>query len=495
MNRAQMKSMLCISIKPCSIDEALERMTRAGSRADLVELRLDAMTRPDLKRLLQNKPCPVIVTNRPRRQGGDFSGPEAERLQLLKQAARSGADYLDIELEALPKFARIGSTKLIVSYHDFERTPADLNQIYRKLAATGADVIKVACQANHISDNLKMFELLRNADRPTVALCMGELGEISRVRAPKFGGFLTYASLAPGAETASGQLSSSELVELYHYHDIGPDTDVYGVIGNPVAHSASPDILNAAFHQEGVDAVYVRFKVEDVVGFVEAFKVVPVKGCSVTIPHKEAVIPALDSLEETSRKIGAINTIVTRDGKLKGFNTDWLAAVGSLEEKLGGEPESALGGKRCVMVGAGGAARAIAYGLDRRGARLVILNRTENRARRLATEAGCDWRPLEELVNLEADVVINATSVGMHPQVDETPVPADFFRPGTLAFDVVYNPAETRFLREAKARGCTVVSGIDMFVGQAVAQFELWTGKPAPRGLMREVVCAKLLGS
>jgi 3-dehydroquinate dehydratase/shikimate dehydrogenase len=339
-----------------------------------------------------------------------------------------------------------------------------------------------------------MFELLRDAERPTIALCMGELGEVSRVLAPKFEGFLTYASLEPGAETASGQLPASELVELYHYHDISPRTEVYGVIGNPIAHSVSPDILNAAFHSEGIDAVYVRFKVEDVVGFVEAFKAIPVKGYSVTIPHKEAVIPALDSLEETSRRIGAINTIVSENGELKGSNTDWLAAVSSIEEELGGEPGSALPGKRCVMVGAGGAARAIAYGLDSRGAKLVILNRTESRARKLAAEVGCDWKPCSQLLNLDADIIINATRVGMYPDVDETPVPADFLRPGMLAFDVVYNPAETRFLKEARARGCAVVSGIDMFVGQAVAQFELWTGKAAPRGLMREVVCRKLLG-
>lgn len=488
-----MKSMLCVSIKAPSTDEALELMQRAANRADLLELRLDGMSHPDLKKLLGHKPCPLIITNRPRRQGGDYSGPEEDRLELLKQAAQLGADYVDIELDAVGGLASTGSTKLIVSYHDFERTPDNLKELYQELLDTGADVVKVACQANRISDNLKMFELLRNAHRSTIGLCMGELGEVSRVLAPRFGGFLTYASLEKGAETNSGQLTASELVELYHYHDIGPDTDVYGVIGNPIAHSASPDILNAAFRKKGIDAVYVRFKVEDAPRFIEAFKAVPVKGYSVTIPHKESVIPALDSLEETSRKIGAINTIVSENGKLKGFNTDWLAAVNSMEEKLGSQ--SALKGKRCVMLGAGGAARAIAYGLRTRGVRLVILNRTECRARKLAREVGCDWKPLSELTNLEADLIINATSMGMSPGVDDTPVSADFFKAGMLAFDVVYNPAETRFLREAKERGCRVVSGLDMFVAQAVAQFELWTERSAPRELMREVVRRKLLAS
>ncbi len=489
-----MKSLLCIPIKVSSTEEALKDMRRAAEWADLVELRLDGMQNPDLERLLQHKPCPVIVTDRPQRERGDFVGSEEERLRILARAAKLGADYVDIELDATDKLPLQGRAKRIVSYHNFERTPADLAQIQQRLLHSGADIVKLTCQATDIRDNLRMFEMLMNADRPTIALCMGELGEVSRVLAPKFGGFLTFASLETGKETAAGQLTASELLSLYHYRDISADTDVYGVIGNPIAHSASPDIHNAAFHQEGIDAVYVRFKVEEPISFVEAFKAVPIKGYSVTIPHKQAVMSALDSIDETSRKIGAINTIVTEDGKLKGFNTDWLAAVSALEEVLEQGSDSALEGKRCVMLGAGGAARAIAFGLKVRGAKLVILNRTESRARELAREVGCDWQPLAGLLTLDADVVINATSVGMYPNVDETPVPLDFFQSGMVAFDAVYNPAETRFLRQAREGGCQVVSGIDMFVGQAVAQFEMWTKKKAPRELMRRIVEEKLLG-
>jgi len=466
-------------------------MAEAFEVADLVELRLDYIEGADVARLLAAKRGEVIVTNRPVREGGKYERDEGERLRTLSAASELGADYVDVELDSVDGFERSGSAKLIVSYHDFERTPEDLADIHRQMIAKGADLAKLAVLATDILDNLKMFDLLARTDFPTIGLCMGEEGQISRILAPRFGSFLTFASSRKGAESASGQLPAADLVDLYRYRKISPDTALYGVIGNPVGHSVSPAIHNAAFEATGLDCVYVPLKVNEGGRFVEEFKRLNIAGYSVTIPHKQSVMAAIDEMDDIVRDIGAMNTIVNRGGRLFGYNTDWSAATKGLEDALAGERSegpSPLSGKRVVMLGAGGAARGIAFGLRQKGARLTIVNRTASKAEALASEVGCEWRPVEELSQLDAEILVNSTSVGMHPNVDDTPVPKELLRSGMVVFDAVYNPLETRLLREAAECGCKIVTGLDMFVNQAVEQFELWTEQEAPVELMREVV-------
>ncbi|MGD1000462.1 MAG: shikimate dehydrogenase [Candidatus Brocadiia bacterium] len=277
-------------------------------------------------------------------------------------------------------------------------------------------------------------------------------------------------------------------------------TSIYGVIANPVAHSMSPAIHNAAFEEMGLHAVYVPLKVEtDPVAFVKAFRSLDVQGYSVTLPHKEAILPAMDEVDELARKIGALNSVVNRNGRLLGTNTDVTAAVSALEEAFSDEParrkpgnRSSLSGKRILLIGAGGAARAVAFGLVELGAKVMVANRTRERAARLAQELGCDSCALSEIGSYGADVLINTTSVGMSPNVKETPAPASVLRKDMVVFDAVYNPPETRLIREAKAAGCRTITGIAWFVNQAAAQFELWTGKPAPREVMERVIRKKL---
>jgi 3-dehydroquinate dehydratase/shikimate dehydrogenase len=272
----------------------------------------------------------------------------------------------------------------------------------------------------------------------------------------------------------------------------------------------SPAIHNAAFAASAMDAVYLPLRVEKVEEFIKAFRSLGVQGYSVTIPHKEAAIKAVDEVDSFVRQIGALNTIVVRNGRLCGYNTDWLAAITAIEKAMTDAPAgnlhlqsairnpqsaiSPLRGKRVAVLGAGGTARALAFGLRHRDATTYILNRTVERAERLAKEVGCQWGPIGHLGRLEYDVLANTTSVGMHPKVDETPVPAELLRKGLVVFDAVYNPPATRLLREAEAAGCITVSGVDMFVSQAVAQFEMWTGRPAPVEVMREVVMRRLTG-
>jgi 3-dehydroquinate dehydratase/shikimate dehydrogenase len=486
---------LCVPITEPSTDAALAVMHALPAEVDLVELRLDLMDAPGLDRLVGGRDRPVIVTNRPVREGGRCEAPEAERLETLRRAAALGADFVDVELDAVAELGELPSgVRRIVSHHDFRRTPADLDGLLREILAVGPHVAKLAVMARDAADAARVLALLdRQARRtPLIALSMGEEGLPARLLAGKFGAFLTFASQASGAESAPGQVPAEQMVGMYRFRRIGPDTAVYGVVANPVAHSMSPAVHNAAFAEADMDAVYLPFKVTDLEAFLEGFEPLGLRGLSVTIPHKQAMLALVDEADELARRIGALNTVTLRDGRRLGRNTDVAAAVSAIRkaaQRAGLEP---LAERSVLLVGAGGAARAIAYGLRGNVGRLTIANRTVSRARALASELGADACGLGEMAGLHPDVIVNSTSVGMWPEVDASPVPADVLREGMVVFDAVYNPVETRLLREAKGAGATVAPGLDWFVDQAAAQFEIWTERPAPRAVMARTLRAAL---
>ena len=492
--------MIAVPIVATTAAEARRQIRQAEPLADIIELRLDYLDEPDPLTLINACTKPVIVTCRARRDRGNFIGSETERIRLLQAAVDVGADYVDVELEAVGRIKRSAKSKLIASFHDFERTPEDLDEIHDRLAATKPDVVKLVTHANDIRDNLKLLALTRRSATtlPTIAFAMGERGHMSRILTGAFGGFLTFGSLASGKESAPGQLTANELRELYRYPSIGPDTQLFGVIAKPVAHSMSPAIMNASFLDAQIDACYVPMLVDDAPATVSAFRSLGFAGYSVTLPHKEAVMGALDDIDELARQIGAVNTVVRQpDGSLWGTNTDCAAAIASIEAALGASGQagiSVLKDKRVTIIGARGVARAIGFGLKRAGALITIYNRTVSRAEELAGELDCEFRGLAEAASLQADVVCNATSVGMHPDIDASPVPKSVLKPGMVVFDAVYHPLMTRFLREAESAGCTVVTGLEMFVGQAAEQFRLWTGIDAPTDIMHSVVLEHLTG-
>ncbi len=488
--------MICVSLVAGNREQLVKDLEQAARVADLVEFRLDYMPGARPRQLVTLGPLPAIFTCRRRADGGRCEGTESDRVALLQEAVDVGAAYVDVEMDAAGALGRKSATKTIVSYHNFEETPENIDAIFARMSALRPDLVKVVTMAKSINDNLRLFHLLQEATLPTIAFAMGERGLVSRVLTRKFGGYLTFAALRRGAESAPGQLTAAELQSLYHYKQITADTAVYGVIGKPIAHSLSPHIHNAAFREVGLNAVYLPFLVDDVVEFVRAFEAVPVSGYSVTIPHKVAVMDVLDEVDPVARDIGAVNTVVfaVRRRRLLGSNTDCSAAMSALVNALGGRRggESPLAGKRVVLVGAGGAARAVAYGLTRAGAQVTILNRTLAKAEALAKELAAEWGGLDELAGAECDTLINTTSVGMHPRVEESIVPAQALRPGMVVFDAVYNPMKTRLLAEAEQAQCVTVSGVDWFVEQAALQFETWTEQPAPRELMRRVVVENL---
>ncbi|MFO0965549.1 MAG: shikimate dehydrogenase [Gemmataceae bacterium] len=470
----------------------IQEAAKRGAR--LIELRLDFLAKaPDFKRLLAGKPCPLIATVRRAQDGGRWGGTEEERLMLLRQAIVAGFDYVDLETDVADGIRRFGAVKRIISYHNLRNTPADLDELYEKMCGQDPDIVKIAVTAQQPEDNLRVLDLVRKQTKPTIAHCMGDLGTCSRVLGARFGAPFTYAAFNKERSLAPGIFSYEDLKRVYQYEDITSDADIFGVIGDPVAHSLSPLIHNRSFRDEKVNAVYVPFRVPrgELADFLKSFETLGVRGYSVTLPHKEAAAKLAPEVDEAVELIGAANTLVKTPDGWHAFNTDGQAAIDSLREHL---PKDSVGGpghlsNRTVLVlGAGGVARALAFSLQREGVPLSITNRTAERAQALAHEVGCkaiDWGARHSVV---CDTLINCTSVGMHPNVDECPIHASFLKPGLMVFDTIYTPETTMLIREAQSRGCHVLTGVDMFVRQAGLQFKLFTGKAPNLTLMEKLV-------
>jgi 3-dehydroquinate dehydratase/shikimate dehydrogenase len=473
----------------------LAEIQEAGKRgARMIELRLDFLSRtPDFKRLLANKPCPVVATIRRQEDGGRWTRPESERLMMLRTAIVSGFDWVDLESDVIDKVPRFGDCKRIVSYHNFRETPADLEKLHAEMCKKDADVVKIATTAQTTQDNLRVLNLLKNPAKPTVAFTMGDLGTCTRVLTGTLRAPFTYGAFNKERTIAPGILSFMELQKIFRYESLGPTTQVFGVIGDPVGHSLSPLIHNAAFDQLGLDAVYVPFRVpkHELTAFLAGFQKIPVKGFSVTIPHKEAVAKFAAQRDPLVDKIGAANTLLFDNDKWLAANTDAQAAIESLKAHCPDGPTGEkvpLSKRTVLLLGAGGVARALAFGLRSEGTNLIITNRTHERAEKLAEAVGCRYVEWAGRHNVICDTVVNCTSVGMHPNIDECPVHNSFLKPGLLVFDTIYTPETTLLVREAKMRGCHVLTGVDMFVRQAALQFKMFTGKEPPIELMTTVV-------
>ncbi|KAK1267185.1 hypothetical protein QJS04_geneDACA009151 [Acorus gramineus] len=507
-------TLLCVPSVAKSTDQMAADMRLARSNgADLVEIRLDHLQsfdpQRDLRFLLKDPPLPTLVTYRPKWEGGEYEGDDEPRFEALCLAMELGADYVDVELKVADKFfASISNKKpekckIIVSSHNYQFTPSleDLGNLVARIQATGADIVKIATTAVDISDVARMFQIIVHCQVPIIGLVMKERGLICRLLCSKFGGYLTFGTLESGKESAPGQPSISDLLNVYNIRQIGPDTKVFGIIGKPVGHSKGPILHNAAFRSVGFNAVYVPLLVDNLADFFNVYSSPDFAGFSCTIPHKEAALKICDEVDPIAKSIGAVNTIIRRpsDGKLIGYNTDYVGAISAIEDGIKVSSHNAvkdgtgspLAGKLFVVIGAGGAGKALAYGAKQKGAKVVIANRTVDRARELARWVGGDALSLSELENFhpeEGMILANTTSIGMHPKVDESPIPKQALRFYSVVFDAVYNPRMTKLLLEAEESGAVVVSGLEMFIRQAMRQFELFTGLPAPEQLMREIM-------
>ena len=488
-----MGSVICVSIGRGRHRHLLAEYKHIAEQgANLVELRLDFIqSAVNLKRILAERPCPVVITCRRSKDGGMWKGTEEQRLLLLRTAIVEGVDYIDLEEDIAASIPRFGKTKRIVSYHNFNETPDDLEVIHARLAALNADVVKIATLANDPHDNVRMFRVMKSADVPTVGLCMGEIGTPSRILAGKFGSPFSFATFHVERTMAPGQLSFEAMKEVYHYEKIDSQTEVYGVIADPVAHSMSPLLHNAGFIEQNLNKVYVPFRVsrEQLPQFLKDCEELGVKGLSVTIPHKEAILDFLSGSSDAVQGIYAANTVTFRDEQHIGHNTDYRAALASIENVLAqGTEEASLAGLRVLVLGAGGVAKAIVYGLRRQSAEVFISNRNPTRAKDLADMFRADAIPWDLRHTVRPNLIINCTPVGMHPNINETPFEGVYLEKGCTIFDTVYNPEQTLLLKQAREAGCTVISGIEMFVGQAAAQYKLFTGLQPNMESMRNVV-------
>ncbi len=475
--------MICIPITAGSTREAIEDMRRAEPLADLIEIRADYIKTPDLDEILGARKKPVIVTITPQEENGRFEGTETERIALLKKAVKLGAEYIDVSLDC-PELGNLikdrDRTKVIVSYHNYQETPRDLSRIYSRLEAADADIIKIATFANKLSDNQKVLDLAKKSNGPTIAVCMGPKGEISRILALLFGSYLTFASLASGKESAPGQIPATTLRDIYRIKDIRPGCSLYGLIGNPVNKSKGYLLFNSLFKEHDHNSMYLNFLVDDMADFAASF-MKTLSGFSVTMPHKQEIMPFLDAIDPAAEKIGAVNTVTNTKGKLTGYNTDMPGALTPISER------TEIKDKAVTLLGAGGAARAIAVGIMEAGGKLTILNRTVAKAEKLAADLNCRCGPISDFPGTETDILINMTSVGMHPQVDAIPVsPSDL--KNMVVFDGIYNPVKTRLLEEAERNGCPIISGQEMFVHQAAEQFRLFTGSKPETDLMKNIL-------
>jgi 3-dehydroquinate dehydratase/shikimate dehydrogenase len=493
--------MICVIIgrgRHSSVAEEWQAAADAG--AQLVEIRADCLRRDhDLKRLLAVRPTPLVFTIRRGVDGGLWRGNEDKRQRLLREAIVAGVDYVDLEVDIADKIPRFGKTKRIISYHNLKKTPDDLGEIIAQCGELQPDIIKIAVNADSLADASRVLKAAAASKVPMIAIAMGELGQFTRIMGAKYGAPLTFAGFNIERTFAPGMPWFNELTRDYFYDEINAETEFHAVIGDPIGHSLSPAIHNAAFKHLGINRrlVPILIPAERLAPSLDQLHWLGIKGFSITIPHKEAVIPLLAKMDGAVERSGSCNTmVIDEEGRRIGYNTDYRAAMVSLEEALGGATEegeaSPLLDKQVLVLGAGGVARSIAFGLARRGAGVTITNRHDERAGKLAEEIGCRSIPWSNRAGTQSDVLVNCTPVGMHPNVDDTPMPPAGFRQGMLVMDTVYHPENTMLLKLARERNCTTITGVDMFVRQAAHQFQLYTGKKPPLDVMRAVVQRKL---
>jgi len=511
---------LAVPIAAQNLDRARRQIKAAlDAGAEILELRtdyLENLTIDLVKNLIAEAKSAapqsllIIVTCRDKKQGGVRPYSEQLRFEILTEAARSGCDFIDCEYDNFlsaqvqekikAALADSSKTRLILSAHDFKSRFEDINRLYQDiLTVYPAAIPKLVYTANHINDCFEAFDLLHNNSGDSIVFCMGAAGLVSRIIAKKLNSFVTFASINAEAATAPGQMTIEQLKGLYCYDSIDSDTELFGVIANPVGHSLSPAIHNACFGDKGMNKLYLPLLLEggqkefdEFLNSILSRKWLSFKGFSVTIPHKQNALNFVKAkqgvIEPLAEKIGAVNTlIIGTDGKLAAYNTDYAAALDAITSTMGiTRPD--LKELPVAVIGAGGVARAIVAGLSDAGAKIKIYNRTVKKAEKLAAEFNCNFAPLDDLPNVEAKLLINCTSIGMHPNIEATPFPQEGLKEDMVVFDTVYNPAETLLLKQAKEVGAKTIDGLLMFINQALAQFKLFTNTDANAKLMRETV-------
>ena len=509
------KAKICVPVCVQRANNLVPAIKRAAEVADIIELRLDCLPETQLEIALQGSSVfhsltqgGLILTLRPAEQGGRRTIDRNERMDFWRRnrSQFSDAHFVDIEadlLVGLPNqgvISQFGQDRVICSHHDFVGAVSNLDQIYERMAATPARILKIAVQADDAIDCLPVFRLLewaRRDNREMIAIAMGQAGVMTRILGPSRGSFLTYGSLDDESTTAPGQLTARELREVFRIDHLDEQTEIMGLIGRPVTHSISPHLHNASFAAAGTNAVYIPFEVCDVDAFMRRM-VHPrsreidwkMRGLSVTAPHKSSIMQHLDWIEPSAKEIGAVNTIVVEKDELHGFNTDAEGFITPLRKTFG-----SLADAQCAIVGIGGAAKGAIWALQNENASVTLFSRNVENAKPLTEKLVIKCLPIRDAEFKGFDIVINATPVGTRGDLEnETIAVAEQLRGVRLVYDLVYNPLETALMREACAAGCEVLGGLEMLIAQANEQFRLWTGRDAGEEVMRTAAMNSLNG-
>ena len=506
---------LCISICAETVDELIRGIERAEELADVTEIRFDCLNKAEFycekleefnriidKLLKYKKEVPWISTFRPKSQGGRRELSDLERSIFWFSGYE--LDQGDFEEDVIEDSFYWLWFDSICSYHDFSGLHEKSDEIYTRLKGTGAPILKIAVETHDVADALPIWKLLKRArvdGKEMIPIAMGEAGKWTRILGLAHGAYLTYASLEAGGETAPGQLTASEMIDVYRVKQLDRETKVYGVIGDPVSSSLSPVIHNAAFVANGLNAVFIPLLVKDLDEFMRRMVRQETRevelnfaGFAVTMPHKQAVIKYLDGLDDVAATVGAVNTINTEDGKLVGYNTDAAGFIEPLKRTFGD-----LKGARVAVIGAGGAARACVYALKSQEADVTIIARDESKARALAEEFTAGSSVLSKIKDPSSkaslndfDIIVNATPIGMKGELEtQSPLTAHELAGVKFVFDLVTSADDTPLIREAKKAGVSAIGGEEMLLEQAAKQFEIWTGGSAPIDVMRDALNKK----
>jgi 3-dehydroquinate dehydratase/shikimate dehydrogenase len=466
---------ICLSPAVSTVVGMRNLFRRVSKVTDMVEIRLDRMHNPSLSALLRRPRPTVVVTNRSAEEGGHFKGSAEEQFALLAQACQLGAEFVDVEMRWGPKFYRdlvkqFPTVNFILSHHNFEHTLHNLLAVYRAMRRLKPAVMKIATMANSIGDNAIMFSVLEQAandEQKLIGLCMGEYGQVSRIMGARFDSFLTFAALRPDSTTAPGQVDLDALTNLYRVHKLRKDTKIFGLVGNPVSHSQGIFYHNEIFRRRKLDAVYLNFLSEAFEGFMKAFGQT-VSGISITMPFKQDCLPFVTRWGDGSTEIGAVNTMIVNRNHAVGYNTDLTALQQLLKSR------KRIAATKAVIIGTGGLARTMAYAAIREGLHTTIAGRTRAKAAALANALGCDSVSIDEISYLPCDILMNGSSVGMHPGVDPELVPKSFLHKNMLVVDGVYTPEHTTLIKRAEAAGCKTIKGGEIFRRQASLQSRLF---------------------
>lgn len=481
--------MICLTLMENSIESNLKVLEKNRHLVDMAELRLDMLIDPlaVAPDIIKSKfELPLIITYRKKIDGGRYEGGKSYRRDILYSYAKSGFAFIDLELESsfpeVEKAALESRTRIIRSYHNLEEVPDDLDAIIRELASRPGEIPKAAVYSGSSRETLKLFKVFEKTReiKEKIILGMGEYGIPSRILYKKLGSIISYCSGSDNSG-APGQLTPADMKNLYRADKINNSTSVYGIIGNPVIHSRSPQLHNKAYQKALINAVYIPFKVDDIGSFFNLASLLNIRGFSVTVPHKVDIIEFIDERSPEIDRILSCNT-VSRSGMLwKGFNTDmdgFLIPLISKIDSSGMKPDIIKSG---AVIGAGGAARAVITALQSLNIKITIFNRSENRGAKLAFETGASFFPLSRIDLLSGfDLIVQTTTVGMTPDADKTPLPGYKFRKNQIVYDIIYTPLETKLLKDAESAGSVTIGGMAMLQAQGIRQYEIFTNGQFP---------------